>query len=34
MMKRCKLTIIKTTIQKDLAEEYGVAEISTCPLRM
>ena len=24
MMKKCKITILKTTLQKELAEEYGV----------
>lgn len=32
MMKKCKITILKTTLQKDLAEEYGVPNLSTCPL--
>jgi predicted xylose isomerase-like sugar epimerase len=32
MIKRCKLAILKTTIQKDLAEEYGMARILICPL--
>lgn len=32
MIKRCKLAILKTTIQKDLAEEYGVARILICSL--
>lgn len=32
MMKKCKITILKTTLQKDLADEYGVPNLSTCPL--
>lgn len=32
MMKKCKLTILKTTFQKDLAKEYGIPGLSTCPL--
>ena len=31
-MKKCKITILKTTLQKDLAAEYGVPNLSTCPL--
>ncbi|WP_405309403.1 TIGR04076 family protein [Methanobrevibacter sp.] len=31
-MKKVKITILKTTLQKDFAEEYGVEGISTCPL--
>jgi uncharacterized repeat protein (TIGR04076 family) len=32
MMKKCKLTILKTTLQEDLAKEYGVPNLSICPL--
>ncbi len=32
MMKKCKLTILKTTFQEDLAKEYGVPNLSICPL--
>ncbi len=32
MMKKCKLTVLKTTLQKDLAAEYGIPGLSTCPL--
>lgn len=32
MMKKCKITILKTTLQEDLAAEYGVPNLSTCPL--
>ena len=31
-MNKVKITILKTTLQKDLAEEYGVEGLSTCPL--
>ena len=32
MMKRCKLTVLKTTLQEELAEEYGVPGLGPCPL--
>ena len=32
MMKKCKLTILKTTLQESLAKEYGVPNLSICPL--
>ena len=31
-MKKVKITILKTTFQKDLALEYGVDGLSTCPM--
>ena len=31
-MKKVKITILKTTFQEDLAKEYGVDGLSTCPL--
>ena len=31
-MKKVKITILKTTLQKDLADEYGVDNFTTCPL--
>ena len=31
-MKKVKITILKTTLQEDLANEYGVDGFSTCPL--
>ena len=31
-MKGCRLTILKTTLQEDLAKEYGIPGLSTCPL--
>lgn len=32
MMKKCKLTILKTTLQKDLAKKYGIPGLTACPL--
>lgn len=32
MMDRCKITILRTTLQEDLAREYGVPGLGTCPL--
>ena len=32
MMKKCRLTILKTTLNEDLAREYGVKGLSACPL--
>lgn len=32
MMKKCKITILKTTYQEELAKEYGVKDLSICPL--
>lgn len=32
MMKKCKLTILKTMLVEDLAKEYGVPGFSACPL--
>lgn len=31
-MKKVKITILKTTLQEDLAKEYGIDNLSTCPL--
>ena len=31
-MKKVKITILKTTFQEDLAREYGVENLSTCPM--
>lgn len=31
-MKKVKITILKTTLQEDLAKEYGVENLTTCPL--
>lgn len=27
MMKKCKLTILKATLQEDLAKEYGIPDL-------
>lgn len=32
MMKKCKITVLKTTLQEDLAKEYGIPNLTTCPL--
>lgn len=32
MMKKCKITILKTTLQEDLAKKYGIRNLLTCPL--
>ena len=31
-MKKCKITVLKTTLNDDLAKEYGIKGLSTCPL--
>lgn len=31
-MKRVKITILKTTLDKELAEEYGVSGLTACPM--
>ena len=31
-MKKVKITILKTTLNKNLANEYGVEGLSTCPM--
>lgn len=31
-MKKVKITILKTTLHEDLANEYGIEGLSTCPL--
>ena len=31
-MKKVKITVLKTTLQEDLAREYGVEGLSVCPL--
>ena len=30
-MNKVKITVLKTTLDKDLAEQYGVEGLSTCP---
>lgn len=32
MMNKVKITVLKTTLNKDLANEYGVENLGTCPL--
>lgn len=32
MMSKVKITILKTTLNEDLAKEYGVKGLSICPL--
>lgn len=31
-MKKVKITVLKTTFQEDLASEYGVDDLGTCPI--
>lgn len=31
-MKKCKITVLKTTFQDDLAKEYGVDNFGKCPM--
>ena len=31
-MKKVKITILKTTLDKDLAEEYGSPGLTACPM--
>ena len=31
-MKKCKITVLKTTLQEDLAKEYGVENLGKCPM--
>ena len=30
-MNKVKITVLKTTLDKELAEQYGVEGLSTCP---
>jgi uncharacterized repeat protein (TIGR04076 family) len=32
MMKKVKITVLKTTFDKELAEEYGTEGLSACPM--
>ncbi len=32
MLKKCKIRILKTTFQSELAKEYGIESLSVCPL--
>lgn len=31
-MKKCKITVLKKTFQDDLAKEYGVDNLTSCPM--
>lgn len=31
-MKRCKITVLKTTLDKELASEYGAVGLGACPM--
>ena len=31
-MKRVKITVLKTTLDRDLAEEYGAEGLTACPM--
>ena len=31
-MKKVKITVLKTTLDKELAEEYGAENLSACPM--
>ncbi|MCJ7856511.1 TIGR04076 family protein [Lachnospiraceae bacterium NSJ-143] len=31
-MKKVKITVLKTTLNKELADEYGVDNLSACPM--
>ena len=31
-MKKVKITILKTTLQEDLAKEYGIEGLTACPM--
>lgn len=31
-MKKCKITVLKTTLDKELVQEYGIKNLSTCPM--
>ena len=32
MMKKVKITVLKTTFDKELAEEYGAVGLTACPM--
>ncbi len=32
MMKKVKITVLKTTLDKELAEEYGAKGLTACPM--
>lgn len=31
-MKKVKITVLKTTLDKELAQEYGIEGLTTCPM--
>ena len=31
-MKKCKITVLKTTLDQELAAEYGVEGLKACPM--
>lgn len=31
-MRKCKIEVLKTTLHKDLADEYGCEGIGECPM--
>ena len=31
-MKKCKITVLKTTLDEELAKEYGVPRLQACPM--
>ena len=31
-MKKVKITVLKTTLDKDLAQEYGIEGLTACPM--
>ena len=31
-MKKVKITVLKTTLDRELAEEYGVKGLTACPM--
>lgn len=32
VMKKIKITILKTTLDEELAEEYGIEGLTACPM--
>ena len=32
-MKKVKITVLRKTLQQDLAKEYGIEGLGACPLR-
>ena len=31
-MRKCKITVLKTTLDEELAKEYGVPGLQACPM--